>query len=152
MRLAPLPTALTSAATLSARAGPALLGIGSSDDGSGTSEAQCTVALVKNIVGTGVLTLPAGVSRLSDNGLTSSEALALGTVLMLIFGALSAWGFVLVGEACVGDRSMERPPQKPNSTEFYDSMVDRLADPKMVILSAGSDNRAYPEFVLRLMA
>ena len=49
MRLAPLPTA--SVATLSARAGPALLGIGS-DDGSGTSEAQCTVALVKNIVGT----------------------------------------------------------------------------------------------------
>ena len=51
--------------------------------------------------------MPAGVSRLSDNGLTSSEALALGSVLMLIFGALSAWGFVLVGEACAatGERS-----------------------------------------------
>ena len=59
---------------------------------------------------------------------------------------------VLVGEPCLGDRNMERPAQRPNSTELFDSMVDRLQDTKIVVLSAGSDNRAYPEFVLRLGA
>ena len=45
---------------------------------------------------------------------------------------------------------MERPTQKPGSPELYDSMVDRLQNPKIIVLSAGSDNRAYPEFVLRV--
>mmetsp|Transcript_40953 Transcript_40953/g.101838 ORF Transcript_40953/g.101838 Transcript_40953/m.101838 type:complete len:112 (-) Transcript_40953:260-595(-) len=58
---------------------------------------------------------------------------------------------VLVGLPCVGERSMDRPPTKPNSTELYDSMVDRPgAAMRIAVLSAGSDNRAYPEFVLRL--
>ena len=57
---------------------------------------------------------------------------------------------VLVGEPCQGRSAMERPTQKPNSPELYDSMVDSLSSPKIVVLSAGSDNRAYPEFVLRV--
>ena len=57
---------------------------------------------------------------------------------------------VLIGDACAGRSSMDRPQQKPNSPELYDSMVDNLHRPSIVVLSAGSDNRAYPEFVLRL--
>lgn len=68
--------------------------------GPGASEQQCTVALVKNIVGTGVLTLPAGIARLSDAGASSYEAFGLATLLILAFGALNAWGFLLIGEAC----------------------------------------------------
>ena len=64
------------------------------------TQVQCTVALVKNIVGTGVLTLPAGISRLSDGGAASTEALTLASILMLTFGALNALGFLLIGEAC----------------------------------------------------
>ena len=64
------------------------------------SQLQCTVALIKNIVGTGVLTLPAGISRLSDSGASSDEALGLGVLLMLLFGGLNGLGFLLIGEAC----------------------------------------------------
>lgn len=59
---------------------------------------------------------------------------------------------VLVGEACLGSSSLERPSQKPGSDELYESMADRPSNPKIVVLSAGSDNRAYPEFVLRFAA
>ena len=57
---------------------------------------------------------------------------------------------VLVGAPCMGKPGMERPHPKPGSDELCDSMVDRLDEPKVVVLSAGSDHRAYPEFVLRL--
>ena len=68
--------------------------------GKPATQLQCTVALVKNIVGTGVLSLPAGISRLSDGGASSTEALALASVLMLAFGALNGFGFWLIGDAC----------------------------------------------------
>eukprot|EP00966_Prymnesium_polylepis_P330209 7385871-Prymnesium_polylepis.1 len=86
------------------RAGVPLLLTGGSPDGPRASELQCTVALVKNIVGTGVLTLPVGVSRLSESGASSSEALAIASVLLLVIGVLNAWGFVLIGEACAATR------------------------------------------------
>lgn len=69
--------------------------------GPSASESQCTVALIKNIVGTGVLTLPAGVARLTDSGATPAEAIALAVPLLLLFGALNAWGFLLIGRVCV---------------------------------------------------
>ena len=59
---------------------------------------------------------------------------------------------VLVGEACVGSAGLESPKPKPGSDELYESMVDREGQPRVVVLSAGSDNRAYPEFVLRFAA
>ena len=68
--------------------------------GKPATQLQCTVALVKNIVGTGVLSLPAGISRLSDGGASSTEALTLASVLMLAFGALNGFGFWLIGDAC----------------------------------------------------
>ena len=64
------------------------------------NEVQCTVALVKNIVGTGVLALPAGIARLSDGGAVSSDAFVLAAVLVVAFGALNGLGFMLIGEAC----------------------------------------------------
>ena len=42
-----------------------------------SSVSQSALNLVKNVVGTGVLTLPSGVARLSDRGASSSGALAL---------------------------------------------------------------------------
>lgn len=44
---------------------------------------------------------------------------------------------------------MEKPALKSDGVTMYDSMVDtHNGEPKIVVLSAGSDNRAYPEFVL----
>ena len=33
---------------------------------------------------------------------------------------------------------------------MHESMVDNLADPSVYVLSAGSDNQAYPEFLITL--
>ena len=69
-KTAPIFTSLD----LPRRAGFPILGAPTGPPGT-ASEQQCTVALCKNIVGTGVLTLPAGVSHLSDAGASSSDAL-----------------------------------------------------------------------------
>ena len=83
-------------------------------DGPPANELQCTVALVKNIVGTGVLTLPAGIARLSDGRLDGlplagaaedggqllSTELTTGVALIIGFAVLNAAGFLLVGQAC----------------------------------------------------
>jgi hypothetical protein len=42
------------------------------------SRSQATFNLVKNVVGTGVLTLPSGVARLSDGGASSLEVMSAG--------------------------------------------------------------------------
>ena len=63
---------------------------------------------MKTIVGTGVLTLPSGVARLAASSTGAEvEALALSAAGLLSFGAVSAWGFFLVGQVCsaVGARS-----------------------------------------------
>ena len=57
---------------------------------------------------------------------------------------------VLVGESCKGSSKMDKPIAKPGSTKLYESMVDDLHDPHIYVLSAGSDNQAFPEFVLRV--
>lgn len=57
---------------------------------------------------------------------------------------------VLVGSACLGRASMERPTARPVTEALHESMVDRLDDPAIVVLSAGSDHRAFPEFILRV--
>ena len=63
---------------------------------------------------------------------------------------------VLMGEACVGSPGMERPNRKPNSSSsaLHESMVDRLPAEQsdIVVLSAGSDKQAYPEFVLKFQS
>ena len=56
---------------------------------------------------------------------------------------------VLVGDPCVGSHGMTFPKLK-HSGVYHESMVDRLANPQVFVLSTGSDNQAYPEFVLRV--
>ena len=41
-------------------------------------------------------------------------------------------------------------PKLKHSGVYHESMVDRLANPQVFVLSTGSDNQAYPEFVLRV--
>jgi len=57
---------------------------------------------------------------------------------------------VLIGTACVGSAGMESPTKKQGTEQLHESMVDRLNDPKVIVLSAGSDHRAFPEFILRV--
>ena len=75
-----------------------------------SSVSQSALNLVKNVVGTGVLTLPSGVARLSDRGASSSDALALALGLLVLFGALSGWGFVLIGETCAATEAAAAAP------------------------------------------
>ena len=70
---------------------------------------------MKTIIGTGLLTLPSGVARLAESGgALESEALVLAAVFMAGFGALSAWGFFLIGAVCsaTGATSV-RPSVRP---------------------------------------
>jgi hypothetical protein len=58
---------------------------------------------------------------------------------------------VLVGQSCVGKLGMRQPDKKPGGgAVLFESMVDSLQKPSIFVLSTGSDNHAYPEFVLRL--
>jgi len=57
---------------------------------------QSTVNLVKNIVGAGMLSLPAGVAAFSGN----VEALVPAVILTAILGFMSAYGFILIADAC----------------------------------------------------
>jgi hypothetical protein len=58
---------------------------------------------------------------------------------------------VLVGQSCVGKQGMRQPAKKPGGgAVLYESMVDSLQTPSIFVLSTGSDNHAYPEFLLRL--
>jgi hypothetical protein len=58
---------------------------------------------------------------------------------------------ILVGQSCVGKKGMRQPDKKPGGgAVLFESMVDSLQKPSIFVLSTGSDNHAYPEFVLRL--
>eukprot|EP00913_Durusdinium_trenchii_P020901 g19639.t1 len=61
-----------------------------------SSVRQSTVNLVKNIVGAGMLSLPAGVAAFSS----SPKAVLPSLVLALLAAFFSAYGFVLIAEAC----------------------------------------------------
>eukprot|EP01051_Picozoa_sp_SAG22_P007121 SAG22_NODE_490_length_9834_cov_7.723780_12_plen_297_part_00 len=57
---------------------------------------------------------------------------------------------VLVGEPCVGSSGMSKPGQKPGQVVLHESMVDKLSNPSIFVLSAGSDNQAYAEFYVQV--
>ena len=57
---------------------------------------------------------------------------------------------VLLGSPCQGKQNMERPAQKPHSIEMHESMVDDLSHPRIFVLSTGSDDQAYAEFVIHV--
>jgi poly [ADP-ribose] polymerase 10/14/15 len=55
---------------------------------------------------------------------------------------------ILVGEPCVGRSGMQKPSPKQDGT-LHESMVDNVANPSIFVLSSGSDDHAYPEFLVR---
>ncbi|CAE7254975.1 Slc38a11 [Symbiodinium pilosum] len=61
-----------------------------------SSVTQSTVNLVKNIVGAGMLSLPHGVAAFS----ASSEAVVPSLILTFLAAVFSAYGFVLIAQAC----------------------------------------------------
>jgi len=54
---------------------------------------------------------------------------------------------ILVGVSCVGDSTKKHTPLQSDGT-LYNSMVDSLRNPSIFVLGDGSDNQAFPEFVL----
>ena len=65
-----------------------------------SSVMMSAVNLIKTIAGFGSLCLPAGIERLSDGGLSSSQALGLGIALLLAFAVINLLSFLLIGAAC----------------------------------------------------
>ncbi|KAJ1445204.1 transmembrane amino acid transporter protein-domain-containing protein [Pelagophyceae sp. CCMP2097] len=61
-----------------------------------SSAVTSTFNLAKNIIGSGVLALPAGVAAFSDSRLALGPAVSL----IVVLGVLSAYCFTLVGRAC----------------------------------------------------
>ena len=57
---------------------------------------------------------------------------------------------VLLGEPCVGSSGMKVPATKADGITLHESMADRVQNPHICVLSAGSDSQAFPEFVLRV--
>ena len=58
---------------------------------------------------------------------------------------------VIVGRTCVGRRGMTTPSSISGAT-LADSMVDNLAHPSIFVLSAGSDDHAYPSFIIEFQS
>lgn len=96
---------------------------GAAASSSTSSVMQTSLNLIKNIAGFGALCLPAGIERLSDSGLSSNEALGLGVALLLLFGILNAWSFLLIGAACV-----------QTETDTYSAAVTATVGPQLARL------------------
>jgi len=72
------------------------IGAGASSEQQLSSVSQSTVNLVKNIMGAGMLSLPAGVAAFSG----SKQALIPAITFTVLLGLLSAYGFILIADAC----------------------------------------------------
>lgn len=69
------------------------------NDGGGTASiANLTTSLVKSIVGSGVLALPAGVATLGDS--PSAKIVVPAILLIIVIGMINAYFFSLMGRAC----------------------------------------------------
>jgi hypothetical protein len=44
---------------------------------------------------------------------------------------------------------MRCPAQKRNSTAMYESMVDNVQNPSIFVLSAGTDEHVYPDYLIK---
>ena len=92
-----------------------------SPGGGGATVGQLSLNMIKVVVGFGVLTLPSGMERLSDNGMSSAEALRLALLLLVLFGMLNSWTFVLIGEAC------ERTGARTYTAAWHQTLGPRTA-------------------------
>ena len=66
------------------------------DDSGGATVSELIFNLVKNIVGAGVLSLPVGIAAFAD----APSAVVPAVALIAIIGALSGYGFALIGRVC----------------------------------------------------
>jgi amino acid permease len=57
---------------------------------------KLTISLVKSIVGSGILALPAGIAALGD----SPDVIPVALVVILLIGAINAYFFSLIGQVC----------------------------------------------------
>lgn len=57
---------------------------------------------------------------------------------------------VLLGESCLGTKDKNSPDCKSNSHKMYESMVNKLQNPSIFVLSSGSDHQCYVEFIIKL--
>mmetsp|Transcript_21240 Transcript_21240/g.49449 ORF Transcript_21240/g.49449 Transcript_21240/m.49449 type:complete len:500 (+) Transcript_21240:79-1578(+) len=73
--------------------------VGVGRDGTGSRAASLNLA--KNLVGSGILSLPAGVAAFS----ASREALGPALLLLVVAALLSAYGFFLIGRVCEETRT-----------------------------------------------
>jgi poly [ADP-ribose] polymerase 10/14/15 len=55
---------------------------------------------------------------------------------------------IIVGESCLGTKGKLTPDIKPGQQVMFESMVDNLTDPKVFVLGTGTDDHAYPEFLI----
>ena len=49
-----------------------------------------------------------------------------------------------------GQQGVEKPNTKPNG-RLYESMVDNVISPSIFVLSAGTDDHAYPDFLIEFI-
>ena len=57
---------------------------------------------------------------------------------------------VLLGESCLGTKDKNSPDFKSGSHKMYESMVNKLQNPSIFVLSSGSDHQCYVEFIIKL--
>lgn len=53
---------------------------------------------------------------------------------------------VLVGDFVIGNSTMKLPPQKPNSSQRYDSCVNNVDNPSIFVVF--DKLQVYPEYIL----
>ncbi len=56
---------------------------------------------------------------------------------------------ILVGEPCTGTMGKATPDTKKNSHILHESMVDNIRNPFIFVLGAGTDDHAYPSFIIK---
>ncbi|CAE7203680.1 Slc38a7 [Symbiodinium natans] len=90
-----------------------------------SSTAASTANLAKNIVGAGVLSLPSGAAKVLDAASSSGVGthdtnVSVLLLLYVIFGALNAYGFYLIGEVCerTGSRTYQEAWTKALGRQF----------------------------------
>ena len=54
------------------------------------------------------------------------------------------YAFVAVGESVQGSKGLRRPPQKPNSSELYDSVTDNNGLHVIIF----ENYQAYPAYII----
>ena len=101
------------------------------------STAASTANLAKNIVGAGVLSLPSGAGKVLDaasgSAVGSHDANVSALLLLyVIFGALNAYGFYLIGEVCerTGARTYQEAREVSFRSVFCSCALIRIAHPQ----------------------